>query len=267
VVEDGQVPTGIDVGFDPDPRKGISKEWLESVINGNIKPRLSGVVINQVELTTERPGRVLYVVDIPQSIAGGPHQAKDHRYHKRFNFESVPMEDYEIRDVMRRALGPDLYCTIQIGERGRVEQLAIDQQFDMIIAVGNLSPEPALYAHFDLFLDKRLTFENWNSREFNLVRSDISCAIGDLGRAMHQYGMNWITSSGPPFWRGVEHQITRLPMSLSRREYSFEFFAVLILSAPHMTSKTFVYELQPTEPAPYRRVTLRDDIEFKEYER
>jgi hypothetical protein len=135
IEENGHVPTGIDVGYDPNV---ITKEWLEQVINSTIHPRLERLYINQVELPKNRPGKVLYVVEIPQSIGRAPHQAADKRYYKRFNFESVPMEDYEIRDVMRRAQGPDLYLQevkrqhnyrdgqgaitlgMEVGNRGRV---------------------------------------------------------------------------------------------------------------------------------------------------
>jgi hypothetical protein len=30
------------------------------------------------------------------------HQARDYRYYKRHNFNALPMEDYEVRDVMNR---------------------------------------------------------------------------------------------------------------------------------------------------------------------
>jgi hypothetical protein len=33
-----------------------------------------------------------------------PHQAPDKRYYKRQNFQSSPMEDYEVRDTLRRAM-------------------------------------------------------------------------------------------------------------------------------------------------------------------
>lgn len=84
--------------IDPIDRNNISKEWLEQVIN-NIQPRIDGIVIHPVPLDTA-PNHVVYVVNIPQSHTA--HQAKDWRYYKRFNFESVPMEDYEVRDVMGR---------------------------------------------------------------------------------------------------------------------------------------------------------------------
>lgn len=82
----------------------ISKEWLEQVIN-NIRPRIDGVIIHSVSVDTGS-NDVVYIVEIPQSVTA--HQAMDKRYYKRFNFESIPMEDYEIRDVMNREKAADL---------------------------------------------------------------------------------------------------------------------------------------------------------------
>ncbi len=84
-------------------RKQFPKERLEHVIN-NIRPRIEGLVIHPVDVNIGA-GDVVYVIEIPQSTTA--HQALDHRYYKRFNFESVPMEDYEIRDVMNRATTPN----------------------------------------------------------------------------------------------------------------------------------------------------------------
>src|SRR5262249_49751212 len=63
-----------------------------------------------------------------------PHQANHHRYYKRSNFESKPMEDYEVRDLMRRSIeygkkyaaSWDLLVEIQrlqasIHERGQIQ--------------------------------------------------------------------------------------------------------------------------------------------------
>jgi len=90
--------------IDPVDRREFSKEWLEHVIN-NIRPRIDGLIIHPVSVDTG-PNDVVYVVEIPQSTTA--HQARDYRYYKRFNFESVPMEDYEVRDVMHRATTPDV---------------------------------------------------------------------------------------------------------------------------------------------------------------
>lgn len=98
VKEDGHIPVKIDNGFDP---KEISKEWIESVIDSKINPKIDGIEIIPIEIKETKPGRYIYVINIPQSTRA-PHQASDHRYYKRYNFKSMPMEDYEIKDVANR---------------------------------------------------------------------------------------------------------------------------------------------------------------------
>ena len=90
--------------LDPVDRMAFSKEWLEHII-GNIQPRIDGVIIHPVPISSAT-NHVVYVVEIPQSHTA--HQARDMRYYKRFNFESVMMSDYEIRDVMGRGQFPKL---------------------------------------------------------------------------------------------------------------------------------------------------------------
>lgn len=112
IVEDKKTHTAasLDEGYDP---SDISQEWIEQVINSNIHPRLSGVRINRVSLSGSRQGKVAYVVYVPQGSTA--HQAADKRYYKRFNFESVPMEDYEVRDVMQRVTSAQLETQLFVG--------------------------------------------------------------------------------------------------------------------------------------------------------
>jgi predicted HTH transcriptional regulator len=100
IVENGHIPVRIDEGFEPEL---ISKEWLEQVINSRIHRRIDGIIINQIELVQSAPGKVSYVVYVPQS-SKAPHQAADKKFYKRFNFESVPMEEYETRKTDMRRL-------------------------------------------------------------------------------------------------------------------------------------------------------------------
>jgi hypothetical protein len=101
IVEDGHIPTAMDEGVD---RTKITKEWLESVIRTNIHPAVDQLLIKQIPLSNKGPETVAYVLEIGQATSRAPHQAFDHRYYKRFNFESTPMEDYEVRDLMRRGI-------------------------------------------------------------------------------------------------------------------------------------------------------------------
>ena len=86
-----------------DPKE-ISKEWLEQVINSTIRPRIDSLRINPVELREQSPGKYCYVVCIPESYTA--HQASDKKYYRRYNYESVPMEDYEVRQTMSRSSRP-----------------------------------------------------------------------------------------------------------------------------------------------------------------
>lgn len=94
--------------LDPLRRTDVSKEWLEQVIQ-TIQPRIEGVVIHPVAID-EHAGSVCYVVEVPQSHTA--HQARDHVYYKRHNFNSRPMEDYEVRDVMNRKSHPKILASI-----------------------------------------------------------------------------------------------------------------------------------------------------------
>lgn len=95
--------------IDPIDRNNISKEWLEQVINSNISPRIDGIKITPITVENEK---VIYVVEIPKSNTA--HQAGDQRYYKRFNFESVAMYDYEIRDIMNRNKFPKIELSFEI---------------------------------------------------------------------------------------------------------------------------------------------------------
>lgn len=97
----------------PIPRKEFSKERLEQIIDGNILPRIDGLLIHPIPL--EKEDEVVYVITIPKSNTA--HQnTRDKRYYKRSNFEATAMLDYEIRDVMNRGSFPKLILEFEISE-------------------------------------------------------------------------------------------------------------------------------------------------------
>lgn len=99
--------------LDPVGRSAISKEHLEQVIQ-TIQPRIEGVVIHPVTIANQ-DNTVCYVIEIPQSHTA--HQARDHKYYKRHNFNAIPMEDYEVRDVMNRRTHPRIRAFIYVNKR------------------------------------------------------------------------------------------------------------------------------------------------------
>ena len=88
--------------IDPINRNEFSKEWLENIIS-QIRPRISDLKIYPVQLASNSDD-VAYVIEIPQSSTA--HQSADFRYYRRYNFQSTPMLDHEVRDVMNRKVHP-----------------------------------------------------------------------------------------------------------------------------------------------------------------
>ncbi len=94
----------------PIKRAEFSKERLEQLINSNISPKIEGITIHPIAL---HESEVVYVVEIPQSHTA--HQStKDYLYYRRYNFEILPMQDYEIRDVMNRLKHPKIQMDFEI---------------------------------------------------------------------------------------------------------------------------------------------------------
>ena len=163
MLENKHVPTAIDTGVD---RNVITKEWLESVIKSVIQPAVDGLAIKQIDLANKGANLVAYVVQIEQGTSRAPHQANDYRYYKRFNFESAPMEDYEVRDLMRRGIeygrkyGAAWNLSVEverlvaaIHERGGMEVGSYMPRDRLIIRV---SQDLRSAGHVIVLLDKRI---------------------------------------------------------------------------------------------------------------
>lgn len=78
----------------------FTKEWLEQLINTTIQRRIPDLTIYPVRFDSKIE-QTIYVVKIPKSH-DTPHMARDKRFYKRFNFESVMMEEYEVRELYGR---------------------------------------------------------------------------------------------------------------------------------------------------------------------
>ena len=135
VPENGHLPGALD----PVSRREFSKEWLEHVI-GNIRPRIDGLIVHPVTIG-DSSSDVVYVVDIPKSYTA--HQALDKRYYRRYNFESVMMEDYEVRDVMGRLQHPWLNLNLRINLH--VDENRIVQFYELEVMMVNTG---MVYARF-----------------------------------------------------------------------------------------------------------------------
>lgn len=99
--------------LDPVRRAEVTKEWLEHIIQ-TIQPRIDGVIIDPVTID-DAANTVCYVVEVPQSHTA--HQARDHVYYMRQNFNRPPMDDYQVRLVMGRRTHPKIQASIYVNKR------------------------------------------------------------------------------------------------------------------------------------------------------
>jgi hypothetical protein len=122
-----------------------------------VQPRIEGLIIHPIQLAKG----FAFVLDIPQASSRAPHQALDKRYYKRQNFQSVAMEDYEVRDILRRATTPDLQVDLSFGPHDKfLTQFAQGQEFSqtffLTCTVRNKAPTPANYAIVEVMVDHDL---------------------------------------------------------------------------------------------------------------
>jgi hypothetical protein len=122
-----------------------TKEWIDQILTANIEPKIAGVEITRIPLST---GKFSVVVEIPKAGSLAPHQAKPYqKYFRRYNDTVLAMLDHEIRDLMRRGSSPELYIDWEFAPGHGANQFVITGY------VGNNSDEPALYAFLSLIFD------------------------------------------------------------------------------------------------------------------
>lgn len=236
VIEKDNFPIALDSGFSPKP---LSTEWLEHVINSRIQRRILGIRIRAVPLTGERAGRFAYTVSIPQSLQA-PHQAYDKRYYKRFNFESTPMEDYEIRDVFRRADSPDLRLSFTVSRIPESTQTDTDSLqsvtfADLGVQIVNDAPTPAMYVIINIYLDIRLLtdkmpdgFIDYGEIDYERDGAPVRC---------RRFGQNHAVPARMPIFKGTSFSTMEKPLRIRVPSGSSCLLAWQILS-PGMTPKS-----------------------------
>jgi len=101
----------------------FTKEWLEQVLQTQISPKIAGLEIFPIRVDGHI-GQSAYVVRVPASNLA-PHMASDKRYYRRYNFESVPMEDYEVRNLFQRVQKAELEIADMLIENAGVSLQAM----------------------------------------------------------------------------------------------------------------------------------------------
>jgi len=76
--------------------KGI-RERIENVLNSHIQPKIEEYEINSIE-NPKDISKAIFTVYVPKSL-NAPHMV-NYRYYKRYKFQSVPMEDHDVKEVI-----------------------------------------------------------------------------------------------------------------------------------------------------------------------
>jgi len=231
--ERGHIPTAIR-GVDPSV---TTREWIEQIINSGIQRRIDGIRINQVALDTVDPGHVAYVVNIPQSLRA-PHMAADRRFYKRFNFQSVPMEEYEVRDVARRFEAPDLWLEFDLWPDPNAtpiefaEQTGFSSAVQMASNIVNRSVAMAQYALISLGIDARLRPAHTIGR---LSADDMQLEVEDAVVQAKRYTLNWSPAGMMPIWQGVSLRLDQELLSVMFPRIPGNYYLGWHVRSPGMT--------------------------------
>lgn len=123
----------------------ITKEWLEQVLKDGIHRRVDGIGIYPIRVDNDI-NKTIYVVEVPVSTLA-PHMIKDNRYYKRFNFMSVPMEEYEVRHTFERRQNAKLDFADWIFELQDEQNVLSDEEvrFDISFNIKNIGNFAADY--------------------------------------------------------------------------------------------------------------------------
>lgn len=97
--DDGTVEPGV-----PDAKvKGTMRDWLVSLIDGNVSPRLTSYAVKRVQVDAEYAFAI-----VVGSSDDAPHQASDKKYYCRLDGSSHPIDGRMVKDIFQRQTCADL---------------------------------------------------------------------------------------------------------------------------------------------------------------
>jgi len=179
------------------------------------------------------------VVVVPASIRA-PHQAADKRFYKRFNFESVPMEEYEIRDTANRSAVPDLDIEFAFVSGGSKALLISDGEYysetELIAVISNAAQAVAEYAVIHLFLDSRIELETPSS-EVRINPDTETLDIDGVKLTLRKLTILWDRSKGLPIFSGISAHLPATPLRISIPKGPDVFPLRYTIGSPGMTIK------------------------------
>lgn len=188
-------PLAVDEGLDP---ATVRREQIEQVIHSRIQQRVQGVRVHLVPLVSKGRGRVAYVIVVPASDRA-PHMAHDNKYYKRYDFTSLPMQDYEVRDVSNRRTVPQLAGEWEFSYAAGdpAAGYVLEAQF----SIRNDGEAPAYYTLAHTMLDARLVQPPVGWTEWR-QGGTLAPVVGGASYGVQTWTRNLSIPGFMPIWKG-----------------------------------------------------------------
>ena len=233
----------------PIDKSKISVEWMEQIMNSRIQPRIQNYKIYEIDINEDE---FVIAIDFQQSIT--VHQANDKRYYKRFEFQSVKMDDWEIKSLVNRHNKPIVQEKIFIQKKPDylIKQLAKLRAYDyeLVIAVENTGNIMANYLNCFLQIEKsafkHLDFTNLEKTSltdfFEIPFSNKLTRTITIQNNKFEIGSEYEPIM-PNSWRRLK--VIPINKSFFEEKIEFEFF--ISTESTHSSKKYLTSELEVVE--------------------
>lgn len=168
----------------------VSVDWINQVVASRTSPPIRSIEINSIEIDS---GGRIFVLDIPQGDTA--HQSLfSHVYHQRIGAQVMPMQDFQIRDVMNRRSGPVLEISLSREPKSKKHDRHVYDVFPVVRNLGNL------------------TVSNWRLQVF----APKSAYMGIVGDEALKYGNSVVAVDAKPVDREDYIRFTYSSSSLEK---------------------------------------------------
>jgi hypothetical protein len=239
IPEKNGVPQPLDCGVD---RAQISPEWIDQVISTNASPRVQNLGVTSIPLD-EGATHFAYVLSIPQATSFAPHQnTLDHKYYRRSELRSIPMYDYEVRDVLRRATTPELWIDFNF-DTGKTTTInfasnsSVSDPIKLVANIGNKSQQPASYAVITVLIDELLAITSGGGLSHRGV-------LAFRGHSLKVFSLNLGGNAHLPIFAEVKFLLTDTPLAFTldlNSLQSSDFYIGYEIHTPGFSTQKFVH--------------------------
>ncbi|WP_299162813.1 ATP-binding protein [uncultured Tenacibaculum sp.] len=233
----------------PIDKSKISVEWMEQIMNSRIQPRIQNYKIYEIDINENQ-----FVVAIDFQESTTVHQANDKRYYKRFEFQSVKMDDWEIKSLVNRYNKPIIQEKIFIQKKPDylIKQLTKLRAYDyeLVIAVENTGNIMVNYLNCFLQIEKsafkHIDFTNLEKNSlsdfFEIPFSNKITRTITIQNNKFEIGSEYEPIM-PNSWRRLK--IIPINKSFFEEKIEFEFFTST--ESTHSNQKYLTSELEVVE--------------------